>query len=332
MKWAIGAVAAVLGAMAVLPGVASAGHFEYEQEIICDNGTFSASLTYDAGGTELNVIITVDVNGERYSGNATTGGVQTTKHPNVVDAPASWGTTNNFPTNPPGNSFTFSDTRDRFEVDGHGGAPDLTDRFDDFMTISGSYGDVDAQPDDSVDIEGNIYIHNPGFFNDSLLDDTPNTTLDSSPGEAGDSFQRSITLADFQKCATKVCIDGQINAEALSFQDAATNDCDPVRVCVDGENFFVTEFQQQQGNLDLGDCIVIDIPPPPSTPPTTVTTPPAPVQQVAGAVAEVLPARLPSTGTGPGETSSGVSLVAVLAIAMLSIGGVATLVARRSAS
>jgi hypothetical protein len=74
---------------------------------------------------------------------------------------------------------------------------------------------------------------------------------------------------------------------------------------------------------------------PPVTPPAppTVTTPPAPVQQVAAAVSQVLPAALPATGMGPDEsTSSSLGWGAAAVAVLLGVGGLTALMARRQES
>ena len=321
MRWAIGAIAAVLSTMVILPGVASAHHFTYDETILCDDGSFDASITYVGG--ENNVIITVSVEGQNYTGQATTGGVATTTSSNVTVAD----TTNN-------DDFNFSPARDRFEVDGHPNDTeegfDETDSAPDFLTVSGDYDNVNATADGEIDISASMYNGGgPTNVNDTYLDDVPpGGQLNANQGEAGLSLERTVSLSDFSRCITELCIDGEFD-DILEFQGEDTNDCGKVTVCLGDNTGVMSEFEQEQQNLGEGECATP--PPPPTTPPPTVTTPP-PVQQVAAAVSEVLPARLPSTGTGPSESSSSFSLVAALAVGLLSIGGVATLIARRSRS
>jgi hypothetical protein len=139
-------------------------------------------------------------------------------------------------------------------------------------------------------------------------------------------------VVDTEDCGSiRICVDGHFVTVPEHDAPSGTGDCDPIRVCVDGQNYSVTEFEQQKGNLQTGDCIPYE-PPTPPTPPTTpptVTTPPAPVQQVAAAVSEVLPARLPSAGMGPDETSSSFSWGAAAAVVLLGLGGMTALMARR---
>jgi hypothetical protein len=329
MRWAIGAIAAVLSSMVFLPGVVSAHHVIIETTISCDEGTFDATIDY-FGGDDQNIIIVVEVEGLRFSGAATTGGINTQLHPGVVNAPANWSA--------PGganNQFTYSSDRERFEIDSHGGTPDLTDEFDDFMSINGTYDDVVAAGG-SVDIEAQMF--NAGGGNDAVLDDQPEGV--GAPGAGTSPYiplppytqttTESVTLEDFENCRGEACVDGEVVNGVLVFQ--GTDDCDPVEVCIDGEVQTVSEFEAEQGDLEDADaCVTIFLPPPPSSPPPPTTTTP-PVQQVAAAVSEVLPARLPSTGMGPGAATAGVSLVAVMAVTLLSIGGVATMVAKRSRS
>jgi hypothetical protein len=131
------------------------------------------------------------------------------------------------------------------------------------------------------------------------------------------------------RCVVPLCVDGQ-HVTVPQASETDTGDCDPIRVCVDGQNFLVTEHEQAEKDLDTGDCPGYETPrTPPPTPPT-VTTPP--VQQVAAAVSQVLPAALPSTGMGPDESSSSFSWGAAVAVALLSLGGLTALMARRQES
>jgi hypothetical protein len=352
MRWAIGAIAAVLGAMAVLPGVASAHHPEYEESVNCEVGTFRSAFDYEGGSGNRILILTVE--GDQYDGNS-----------NDFDAAVSGGDPNNSLTashidegSGDGN-FNFSDSRDRWESDGAG------DR-NNFFVLTGDFNDVDGATGDDFDFVMDMYgADDDDDLDDTSIPDSSNDRLDASPGESGDSLIRSMSVSDFNGCVRDICVqlegNGYVNDSEYDWlvdenglckqigvcesgdivpENApqgvtipGTGDCDPIRVCVDGQNFVVTEFEQQEGDLQTGDCIPYEPPPTPPTTPPTVTTPPAPVQQVAAAVSQVLPTALPATGMGPDETSSsslgwGAAAVAVL----LGVGGLTALMARRQES
>ena len=130
------------------------------------------------------------------------------------------------------------------------------------------------------------------------------------------------------RCVVPLCVDGQ-HVVVPEGSETDTGDCDPVRICDNGSNYVVTEFEQEERNLPTGDCTPYEPPktPPPSTPPTV--TPP-PVQQVAAAVSEVLPARLPAAGMGPAEKSGfGIDWTVALAVTLLALGGLTAVGARR---
>jgi hypothetical protein len=114
-----------------------------------------------------------------------------------------------------------------------------------------------------------------------------------------------------------------------------TGDCDPIRVCVDGDLEQFTEFEVNEGDTkDDGSCGGTPIVNPNNFATIGgVVTPPAPVAQVAAAVSEVLPARLPSTDMGPTESNgSGLSWTAALAVTLLALGGLTALMTRRQES
>ena len=136
-------------------------------------------------------------------------------------------------------------------------------------------------------------------------------------------------IVDTDDCGVvSICVDGDFVEFPEQGAPSSTRDCDPIRVCVDGQNFLVTEFEQEQGNLQTGDCIRNDPSPTPSptTPPAPTSTPQA-VSQVAPAVSEVLPARLPATGNGPQDGS--IPWTAALAAALVGVGSAVVLVNRR---
>ena len=134
---------------------------------------------------------------------------------------------------------------------------------------------------------------------------------------------------DTGDCDTvRLCIDGQF--VTVPDDTAATDDCDPVRLCVDGESITVTEFEAAQLDGDEGSCTPGDIPPPP---PGNPENPPEPVDEVEAIVADVSPvveevAALPAAGYG--ATANGnVAWTTGLGLALISIGGIATILIMR---
>ena len=125
---------------------------------------------------------------------------------------------------------------------------------------------------------------------------------------------------------TIVCVNG-VFVEAPA--DQATSDCDPIRICVDGESMTVTEFvAAQTEGAEVGSCTPSEDPPPEDPTPE-----PAPVEQIeeVAAVQEVAPveevAALPSAGYGD---SSETSILWILTFGALLVGfGGSTVVAVR---
>ena len=304
MRWAIGAVVAVLSAMVVLPGVASAHHPEFGSELDCANGDYHIEATYFAGSNANNsgprnvkmYLVDLPSSNDQFDGDLNDWhDLQITVNEDVDDE---------------GPEFEFDDGDNRFEADNHyyPGPDGFT-----FFEVDGSYLDLD---------EFNDLI--PGYAIRADINFGPDAQIGVTEDYVGDQ--------EWEQCVIPICVDGAAGAaEDLPFINSGTGDCDPIRVCVDGQNFLVTEFEQQESGLATGDCIPYEPPPVPPTPPT-ITTPPAPVQQVAAAVSEVLPARLPSTGMGPGENSSSFSWAAAVAATLLALGGMTALVARRKES
>jgi hypothetical protein len=300
----------VLGAVVLLPGVASAHHPEFDSELNCANGDYHIETTYFAGSDAqhsgsrnitMYLLNLPDV--DQYDGNPSDWeNLQITTHEDVNDE---------------GPDFEFDAGDDRFEADNHyyPGPDGFT-----FFEVDGNYSDIDEFG---------------GFIDGYAIRADINRGFDAQIGVTEDYVGdplRPDKLEKWEQCVRPICVDGTPGAtEDLPFVNPGTGDCDPIRVCVDGQNYSVTEFEQQKGNLQTGGCIPYE-PPTPPTPPTTpptVTTPPAPVQQVAAAVSEVLPARLPSAGMGPDETSSSFSWGAAAAVVLLGLGGMTALMARR---
>jgi len=310
MRWAIGAVVAVLSAMVVLPGVASAHHPQLEDEIFCNDGTFEISADYFGGQQDKHMDVVIE------GSQMTTPNNPNNNVPNNLPAGTSAHITDN------NGSFNWVDDQDEWQINSDNGE-------NNFFVLAGDYDAVDARPDDRITVQARMFEETGGGASGA---GTPTQSEWNNRGSLQDTDTESVSTDDFwDDCGIDVCVDGDQGVDALSFRNPETGDCDPIRVCVDGQNFLVTEFEQQESGLATGDCIPYEPPPVPPTPPT-ITTPPAPVQQVAAAVSEVLPARLPSTGMGPGENSSSFSWAAAVTATLLALGGMTALVARRKES
>jgi hypothetical protein len=136
-------------------------------------------------------------------------------------------------------------------------------------------------------------------------------------------------VVDTGDCGTvRVCVDGEFAQYPERDAPTSTGDCDFVTVCVEGHVQRVTEFEQEENDLQLGTCRFPDPSPTPSptTPPAPTVVPQTPVSEVSGAVSAVLPARLPTTGSGPDE--SGSPWLLVLLVGLLGLGGSALTVVR----
>lgn len=140
---------------------------------------------------------------------------------------------------------------------------------------------------------------------------------------------------DTDNCGTtSLCIDGDTvtGIEYDLNQHGATNDCNPVRLCLDdNQSATVTKFDAEgllEEGATRGSCTPSDTPPP--TIITTVTE--VEPQQVEQAVAAVFPpveevAALPSAGYGD---AGGITYtwVAILGLAVVGFGGATALMAR----
>lgn len=346
IKWTIGAVVAVLSAMLVLPSVAVAHHNDLGGSIECADGTWEIHADYHGGNG--NSVIIAAFEGDPYDIlNANVANNDAANPANQGEIDRDWGaddgdgpntefgvnTTINpaveLDNNTDDNDFNFSPNRDRFEIDGHGGSPDATDSLESFIAVDGTYQNVDDRPDDQVQLETWLYNAN----SDNVL----NNDLHSNGDFENDGDSRSdlrdydfyqITTDQFWvECGNEYCVDGDTGVDQLSFQSTATNDCGPVRLCVEGKSTTVTEYDADQiDGATVGSCTPNEPPPPPtSTEPEPQT--PAPEQ----AVLEVSPAievvALPSAGQG---TMSGVSYLwaALLGLAVLGLGSTTMLLAR----
>ena len=133
-----------------------------------------------------------------------------------------------------------------------------------------------------------------------------------------------ITQPDY--CIESACVAGDFVDQPVNLQE--TNDCDPVRICLDGESMTVTEFDAEKLDAEKGSCTPGDDPPPPSV------TEEEPVEEVEVAVLEPAPAveevaALPAAGYGTGSDAR-IAWTLVLGLALIGVGGVTVLIARRS--
>ncbi len=374
MRWAFGTVAAVLAAIVVLPGIASAHHVNLDGSVTCESGNFEIHANYSGGGN--NKIIVVSVNNDVYD--IDEGDMVTDLPDNDANLPANQPAVDEDYTengqginttisglvdlDPDGSTdddeFNFSTDRDRFEIDGHGGTADSTDALNSFFAIDGHYDDVvNLANGGSITLATQMYAAS----NESDLDDSVPGTGNGL--EDSDSF--TVNVESFSDCIEDVCIEGQEGGfengtqyEWLNGEDGlcvqinacvdgvivgetlpegqtvtGTDDCGPVKVCVQGDLEVFTEFEVNEDNIEGdGTCDGTPIVTNNFPNPGGFVTPLAPVIQVAAAVSQVLPARLPSTGMGPDATSSSFSLGAALAVALLGLGGMTALVARRQES
>ena len=297
IKWAIGAVIAVLAATLVLPGVASAHHPEVNANTEC-SGTFVIDVDYVGGNSDRRVYIEID--GQNWDDDFSNG-----------SSP------------PAGMAVEQSDSHyvptggdDYFFFDSDPGE-------EDFFVLSGDFDSVQNNGGD-VTVDANITFSN-GF-------DHPNAGADDSAtvtaGPDGDGDPNN----DWEKCIITYCEAGDADGGAdYSFQATSTNDCDPVRLCVDGESMTVTEFDAETLDGDPGSCTPGDTPPPPP-PSTTEVEPEEPVEEVQEAVAEVSPAveevvALPAAGQGIGGISY--TWIALFGLAVIGFGVATALTARQ---
>lgn len=313
IKWAVFTVAGVLAAILVLPGIASAHHPEVTGDVECDDGTFQISADYFVttdvvSDKTIRIYIENARFGETADNNVPAGMTATVSEDvagvaNVEDGLAAG--------DPP--YFNWSDDRNQFEVNnyGNGGGDDTVPDFDNFFVLDGNYDSVDALDDDAVTVEARQFAETTNNFNDS-------PAASEAPTEPNPQRSATISTDDFwTECGNEYCVDGDTGVEQLSFQSTASNDCDPARICFEGESLTVTEFQANQlDGAEDGSCTPTEEPPPP---PVVQVQPPAPEEEIAEvspAVEEVV--ALPSAGYG--ETSNSDALSGVIALCLLTFG------------
>jgi hypothetical protein len=337
IKWALGAIIAVLSAMFVLPGIASAHHPDVSGSVACNDGTFQISADYYVTTTPTDRTERILINGDQLTAtnNVPDGGVPAGMTGTISEDEAGISSAaiedGNANGDPP--YFNWSNDRDQFEANNYDPQSDPTvPDFNNFFVLNGTYDsvdNVDGTPDDqgSVTVEAVQYHEDNNNF----------TTTEAVEPAAQSDPPRSATIStkDFwTECGGTYCVDGD-TGHNLSFD--ATNNCDPVRLCLEnGQSATVTEFDANSlldNGATKGSCTPTENPPPP--PPTvTVQTPPPPVEQVESTVAEVSPAvdevvALPSAGYGQ-TGGTNYTWVAVFALTLLGLGTTTALMARRS--
>jgi hypothetical protein len=177
---------------------------------------------------------------------------------------------------------------------------------EDFFTLDGTY--------DSVVNAGSAV---------TVAADVTNGGVDDSATVSSDG--------DWDKCIIDYCQAGDSDGGTdFSFKATPDNNCDPVRLCVDGESVTVTEFDAESLDGEKGSCT-------PTSDPviTTVSTEPAPtpVEELEQVVAEVSPATdevvaLPSAGLGDPSGGANFGLIGLLAVTVVGFGGTTALMVR----
>lgn len=184
---------------------------------------------------------------------------------------------------------------------------------DDFFTLSGTYDSV-------VNAGGSV----------TVAADITNSGIDDSATVASNS--------DWEDCRIDFCQAGDSDGgNDYSFKATPDNNCDPERVCADGESLTVSEFDADALLADgatKGSCVPSESAPEATAPPFLEREPITEFVDEGESgfdVAEVSPAvdvaALPSAGLGD---DSGISYawVAIFTIALAGFGGVTALLAR----
>jgi hypothetical protein len=296
-KWAVGAVMAVVSAVLVLPGVASAHHPELDGSVNCNDGSFNVSATY-FGGTQGNNERTIEMflddggSSDQYDGANNT----TDWNPLVITQHTDTG---------PGPDFEWHNnggtSNDHFHADDNYTGPFV------FFEVDGTYYDLESFVQNDIDIRADINSGQDAYI---------------------EVRQTNSEDLDFDECVHDYCVNGDTGVDQLQFESTATGDCDPVRLCVDGESMTVTEFDAESLDGEKGSCTPGDLPPP-NVP--GLEEEPALEAVVEQAVAEVSPVievvALPSAGQGD---VGGVTYtwVAILGLAVVAFGGATALMAR----
>jgi len=305
IKWAIGTVVSVLAAVLVLPGIASGHSADVHTETECDGGTFTISADYEGGTGAVREYIRILDDPAGDQSDVLTNLNNDTVLPTgmTADTSLSGATITELPF--PGVEATFVEDGD----------PDYfkfsdIDTAENFFALNGTYQSVE-------DFGGDVTVY--------VLQ-----TDDFDGDEERSGAVGTVTSAtDWEKCRITYCEAGDQNGgNNLSFLATPENNCDPVRLCVDGESITVTEFDAESLDGEKGSCTPSEPPPPPTlvVEPSPEPTPePTAVAEVSPAVEEVV--ALPSAGYG--TTSGGSYAWAILlAVTLVGLGGVTALVAR----
>jgi len=294
IRWAIGSVVAVLAAVLVLPGVASAHHPELDGSVDCSDGTFNVTATYYGGNGSRNIEMNLHDGGgvDQFHGPTNDWSPLEIEYHEDTGA---------------GPDFEWDNGQDRFEADGGYDGP-----FE-FFEVNGTYYDLESFVENDIDIEADINI---------------------GPDAWIEVAQTGSEDVDFDECIQNVCINGDAGIEQLSFEGSApTNDCGFINVCVGGVNGEVeriSEFDAEQAGLEEGECMHDD-PPHENNPGPEEPAPEEPIEEVEEAVLEVAPveevAALPAAGYGDSAVLN-LTWIAVIGAALLALGGTTALMAR----
>jgi hypothetical protein len=295
IKWALGTVVLIVSGMFALPGIVSAdpGEITGSSATYCDDGGFSLELDFNAGSDGGDAY--VEIEGDSYAETAPPAGMTATGE----DDP-------DFYSSLSPNEWDFENFESR----------------DDFFTLSGDYDSVDALGGGVLDVDYRLE------WNGDNNDVFQTGGLSISSGPDGDDNPDN----DWEKCIITYCEAGDVDGgNDYSFQASPTNDCDPVRICLDGESMTVTEYTAGQAGGEKGSCVPSENPPPP--PPATEEGPAEPVSEVEEAVEEASPtaeevAALPAAGLGE-TNASGNAWIALLGLTLLGVGGTTVLIMRR---
>jgi hypothetical protein len=302
IRWVLGGATALLAALLVLPGIASAHHPEIDGESSCNNdGSWHVDFT--VGNSESN-----------------------------SNAWTSFDNNNGF-LNP--DSGPFSEGRDMRVEDisaTEGTVEDVAagDIVQDGESASGLISDIPNEAANTeLDVDAYWRYYNSGI--EALAGAISGIAANALDNEVTAGRSETFDAPDFDPCKTSVCTDGQTGVE--SFIDFAnpTGDCDPVRLCVDGQSMTVTEFTADTLDAEPGSCVPSEDPPAITTTSTEPEVEEEPVEEVE-AVAAVSPAieevaALPAAGQGD---VGGVTYtwIAVFGLALLGLGSATALTAR----
>jgi hypothetical protein len=283
IKWATGAIVAVVAAMFALPGIASAHEVTVNGTVTCASGNFNISASYD-GGPE-NRIITISVNGDGYDidendivtdlsdNDANLAANQPAVDEDYTENGQNLNTTLSglIDLDDDGNvndsQFNYDVERNRFASDGHGGQTDSTDQLDNFFAVDGHFDDVtNAANAGSVTVAANLYgATSEDALNSTNLGDSNNPFIATSSA--------SVTVESFAECLQDACVEsqegfmdgeqyewlganglcvttnfctlGDFDAETTPQDQTPTSDtsCETLQRCDEGQSLTVTQHQ-----------------------------------------------------------------------------------------